>query len=115
MILSENTTKQDDGVRLVLGSDVANTKGKAAPKTMTYDQTRDEALTELSVPTMYLILASPWAFDPNCTSSSVEEALQAGCSLVGTWECCGFGCGLDPTQEQHWEELLIGLGYPSST
>lgn len=67
---------------------------------------------EVSVQTQYLIPASPWAFDPDCTTSSVEEALKANCSLVGTWQSCGAGCGLDPVQEQRRVDLLIGLGYP---
>lgn len=62
--------------------------------------------------TRFLIPASLSKFDSRCSSSNVDEAEAAGCSLVGTFDSCTHGCGKDPVQEARWRDLTSPLGIP---
>ena len=65
--------------------------------------------------TRWLLPAALTEFDPRCSSNNLEEALQANCSLIGTFASCSTRCGLDPQQEALWDDLPDTiLGFPRS-
>ena len=97
------------GVRLLLGSDVAPYANYAPGNR---DDLNNQTLMAASFPTRWLLPASPGEFDPRCVSSNVTEAHAANCSLVGSWQSCTTGCDLDPAQEAIWAGLprsILGL------
>jgi hypothetical protein len=72
-----------EGVRLVLGTDVV----------------RPENVTVKRLPSMWLVPASPGAFDPACTLPNATA--EAGCSLVGDFH---------DTSGSTWAHLQYPLG-----
>lgn len=84
----------------MLGSDILGVQGYFVNATSNAETTQNPGL--VSTATTYLVAAGAPAFDPNCQSADVATAVASGCSTVSTFNGCGTGCGVNPTQEALW-------------
>ena len=81
----------------------------------------EQKLVNVDTVTQFLVAAGAAAFDPNCKSPGIAQALAAKCSVLGTFQSTcgstsGTGCGMNPQQEQLWANANGGYfaSYPNS-